>query len=145
MNWKKIAIERLQDYEARKLSLNLIAEKIKTLELQYTSINGAKNNETSVKPTSGKKDDAWIANIVERDELKKSLQIAESECYITEKALETLSDEQIHILEMFYIYKQQGHVERLSEELYVERSRVYELKDEALKRFTLACCGVIGY
>lgn len=145
MNWKKIAIERLQEYNARCLSLELIPEQLKTLELEYTSIKGATNDETAVKSTTRKKDDAWVANIVKREELKKSLQIAQSECFITEKALDTLSDEQKHILEMFYIYKQRGHVDRLSEELCVERSRVYELKDEALTRFTLACCGVIGY
>lgn len=145
MNWKKTAIERLQEYNSRKVSLETIPEQLKTLELEYTTIKGATNDETAVRSTTGAKDDAWIANIVKRDELKKSLKIAESECLITEKALETLTDEQIHILEMFYIYKEQGHVERLSEELYVERSRVYELKDEALKQFTLACCGVIGY
>lgn len=145
MNWKKIAIERLQEYESRKLSLDLIPEQIKTLELTYTAIKGATGDETGVRPTNGKKDDAWIANILKREELKKSLQIAQSECCITEKALETLSDEEKHILYIFYIAKQRGHVERLSEELCVERSRVYELKDEALQKFTLACCGVVGY
>ena len=145
MNWKKIAIERLQEYEPRKLSLETIPEQLKTLELTYTAIKGATGDETGIRATNGKKDDAWIANILQREELKKSLQIAQSECTITEKALEILSDDEKHILDMFYIAKQRGHVERLSEELCVERSRVYELKDEALQKFTLACCGVIGY
>ena len=145
MNWKKIAIERLQEYEPRKLSLETIPEQLKTLELTYTAIKGATGDETGIRATNGKKDDAWVSNILHREELKKSLQIAQSECHITEKALEILSDEEKHILDVFYISKQRGHVERLSEELCVERSRVYELKDDALKKFTLACCGVLEY
>lgn len=143
MNWKKIAIERLKDYETRKQSLETISEQLKTLEMNFTAIRAATTDATAVKPSGNKREDALIHNIVSREELKSNLEIVKREIETTEKGLKRLSGEQRRILEQFYVYRVNGHVERLCEELCVERSRVYELKDEALKIFTIACYGVV--
>ena len=143
MNWKKIAIERLKDYDKRKKACDAIPEQLTALELGFTSIRSSVADETAVRGGGGKREDALIENIVKREELSNNLDIAQREVSITEKALDTLTDEQRLILDRFYIHKAHGHVERLCEELCVERSRVYTLKDEALREFTLACYGVI--
>lgn len=146
MNWKTVAIERLKDYNKRKASCETIPEQIKSLEMDYASLKGSVADETGIRSGNGKREDALIENIVKREELARNLDIAKKEIDITEKALATLTDEQIKILDKFYISKKKGdfgHVELLCEELFVERSRVYELKDEALREFTLACYGVV--
>lgn len=144
MNWKKIAIERLKDYEARKEACKRIPEQIATLEMRYTSIRSATTDATVVRMGNGnQREQALIENIVERNELKNNFKIAKREVEITKKGLEHLTDEQYKILDRFYISRTPGHVERLCEELCMEKSRVYELKDDALRRFTLACYGVV--
>ena len=143
MNWKKIAIERLKDYAKRKQACETIPEQITALEMAFTSIRGATTDETAVKGGGNKREDILIENIVKREELGNNLDIVKREIEITEKALDTLTDEQRLILDRFYIHKAHGHVEWLCEELCVERSRVYALKDEALREFTLACYGAI--
>lgn len=143
MNWQKVSIERLRAYEARLNSLTLIPEQIKTLELGFTSIRAATTDATAVRGGEGnKREEALIDNIVMREELANNLKIAEREIAITEKGLAGLTEEQQTILEMFYIDRPRGHVEKLCEELFLEKSRVYALKEEALKKFTIACYGV---
>jgi hypothetical protein len=144
LNWQKISIERLREYETRQQALELIPEQIAALKLQSVSIRSAKTDGTPTRDGSGnKREDALINNIVMREELEKNYKIAKKEVNITEKGLSGLNAEQKKILYRFYINKSRGHVELLCEELCLERSRVYSLKDEALKKFTLACYGVV--
>ena len=132
MNWKKISIERLREYEARKEALSLIPEQLEALELSFTAIRAATTDGTPVNGGGGnKREDALINNIAKR------------ETEITEKGLELLTDEQKKILFLFYIHRTRNHVERLCEELCYEKSKIYELKDEALKIFTMSVCGVV--
>ena len=144
MNWKKISIERLREYEARKESLVLIPEQKEALELSFTAIRSATTDGTPVQGGGGNaRENAIINNIVKRDELTRSQEIARREVEITEKGLALLTDEQQKILYHFYIHRTPGHVERLCEQLCYEKSKIYELKDEALKTFTMAICGVV--
>ena len=143
MNWQKESIQRLRDFEARKLALENIKEDRKACELRAHSIRAARTDGEPVKEGGNKREDALINNIVKRDELAVNLEIAEREVAITESALRTLTEEEHRILYLFYINRPRGHVELLSEELCVEKSRVYELKDIALRKFTVACYGVV--
>lgn len=143
MNWQEESIQRLRDYEARKQALANIEEERKACELRAHSIRAARTDGEPVKEGGNKREDALINNIVKRDELAVSLEIAEREVAVTESALRMLTEEERRILYIFYINRPRGHVELLSDELCVERSRVYELKDIALRKFTLACYGVV--
>lgn len=144
MNWQKISIERLREYEARKLSVSLISEQIRTLYQTYTALRSAAVDAIPVQESGGnRREDALINNIAMREELKHNLAIAEREVKITEKGLAKLTDEQQKILYRFYICRSRRHVESLCEELCFEKTKVYTLKEEALKKFTLACYGVV--
>ena len=144
MNWQKISIERLREYEARKQAAESIPEQIETLNMAFTSVRSAKADATAVRGGNGNaREDALINNIVMREELQRNLDIAMREIQTTEKGLEGLTKDQKRILHKFYIERKPGHVEDLCAELCIERSRVYTLKDEALKAFTVACYGVV--
>lgn len=143
MNWQKISIDRLKSYENRQQALINIPEQIETLEMSLTSIRAAKTDKIPVKEGGNKREDALINNIVMREELSRNLEITKREVEITDNALRQLTKEELKILDRFYIHHVRGHAERLSEELNIERSRVYELKDNALKKFTIACYGIV--
>lgn len=144
MNWQKISIERLREYEARQQALSIIPEQIKSLELNFTAIRAVRTDGESIRGGAGnKREEALVNNIAMRDELKRNLEIVRREVEITEKGLSGLTEEQQKILYRFYISRSHGHIEALCEELCVEKSRVYTLKDEALKKFTMSCYGVV--
>ena len=144
MNWQKMSIQRLREYEGRVTSLTLIPEQIRALELSFSAIRSATTDGTPVKGSSGnKREDALLDNIVMREELAANKEIAKREVDITEKGLAGLTEEQRKILHTFFVNRPRDHVGVLCEELCLERSRVYDLKDEALKRFTMACYGVV--
>ena len=144
MDWRKISIERLKDYENRKTSLISIPEQLETLELEFTSIRAATTDGQEIKGGGGsKREDSLINNIVKRDELKRNLKIVRNEVAVTERGLKGLTADEEKILNKFYINRVRGHVELLCEELNFEKSRVYAIKEDALKKFTLACYGII--
>lgn len=144
MNWQKMSIQRLREYEGRVTSLSLIPEQIRALELSFSAIRSATTDGTPVRGGNGnKREDALLDNIVKREELAVNREIAKREVAITEKGLSVLTEEQRRILHTFFISRPRDHVGLLCEELCLERSRVYDLKDDALKRFTMACYGVV--
>lgn len=144
MDWRKISIERLKDYESRKNAMLSIPEQLESLELEFTSIRAAATDGQEIKGGGGcKREDALINNIVKRDELKRNYKIAKAEIAVTERGLKGLTEEEEKILHRFYICRVRGHVELLCEELNFEKSRVYAMKDDALKKFTLSCYGIV--
>ncbi len=138
-----IAINRLRDHSARVVALDTIPAQIETLELQYGAIRSATTDSEPVSGGTNRREDMLVANILKREALKNDLEIAKREIEITNKALAVLSGDERRILELFYINRQSGYIDRLCDELCVERSRVYTLKDEALRKFCLAICGTV--
>lgn len=143
MNWQKMSIDRLKEYEARQSALILIPEQIKTLETNFTAIRAARTDGTPVKESGNKREDALLSNIAKRQELEFNLEIAEREAEITAQGLATLTPEERQVLYKFYINRPRRHVEELCEELNFEKTRVYEIKDIALRKFTRAVYGVV--
>ena len=144
MDWKKISIERLKDYNARKQSLDSITEQIHTLESDIVAIRAARTDGIPIQGGNGnRREEMLINNIAMREELQNNYEIAEREIEITEKGLNALTEEQKRVLYKFFIARSPGHVEALCDELCMEKSRVYAIKDIALKKFAVACYGVV--
>lgn len=138
-----IAINRLRDHNARVVALDTIPEQIEALELQYSSIRSATTDSEPVSGGTNRREDMLVDNILKREMLRSNLEIAEREANITEKALSALTADERRILELFYINRTHDYIDRLCDELCVERSRVYTMKDEALRKFCLAICGTV--
>lgn len=144
MNWKTEASYKLKDYQARKLAMDNIPAELRRLESASTRIRSATTDGTPVSGGGGNaREDALISNIVQREELKRRLREAKLWVATVDRALAVLDDEERRVLELFFINRAKGNVERLMEELHLEKTRVYELKDRALRRFTLALYGIV--
>lgn len=144
LNWSVFAVQRLRDYEDRKTAVENITEQIKALEQRFTAIRSATTDGTPVQGgNENKREEMLIRNIAEREELKNNLDIITREIEVTEKALDTLTEEERLILRRFFILRQKGYVERLCDELFVSKTRLYQKKETALKKFTLACYGIV--
>lgn len=142
MNWKAEATRDLKSYPQRKQAVDNLKERIEILEEQFVSLKGVSVGEP-VRGGLSKQEQKWLDNISERERLGFSLKIAEELIRLTEKGLEVLTDRERKVLEGFYINPQENHVDLLCEELHFEKTRLYEIKDVALKKFTIAMYGTI--
>lgn len=141
MNWKYEAIEKLRDYEAKKLALSTLPEEIRRLELDARRIRSATGDGTPVKGGGSTREDILLSNIVHREELERSLEMARKWVALVDAGLEILSEEDRLVLLRFYMHPERGNVERLCGELGLEKSAVYDRREKALRRFTLALYG----
>ena len=144
MNWQTVAVHRLRNYEAKKLSLVTIAEQIKLLECEFDGLRAATMDGM---PSSGtnanKREEMLVGNIAKREELHRNYEIAKADVSVTEKAFEILTEQEKRILYIFFINRPNGHAQILCEEMFVEKTKLYHMTDEALKKFTRACYGVV--
>ena len=143
MNWSIISVKRLKEYKARKESLSGLSEEIEVLKDKFTSVRSLVPDKIS--DGSGKTafNDFLINNISARCELSFNKRIVEREIKLTEKGLSVLSSEERHILDLFFITCTKDHIYRLCDELHISTSELYRRKDEALRKFTIACYGIV--
>ena len=143
MNWKYEAVDKLKCYEAKQTSMERAREEMRRLEDDMTRIRSATTDGTPVSGGTSIREDAMVNNITRRGELKVAMREAAAWVKIVDGGLAVLDEEERHILDRFYIHRAKGNVERLCDELHLEKTRVYELKDKALRHFTLALYGVV--
>lgn len=141
MNWKYEAVEKLRQYEAKKQSLRSIPQEIARLKLAMMSIRSAAADGTPVQGGGSGREDMILSNIVQREELDRSLEQAQMWVDLVDAALEILDDEERLILDRFYIHPEKGNVDRLCGELSVEKPTVYRRKDAAIRHFTICLYG----
>lgn len=142
MNWKKEAANDLKSYPQRKKSLTNIRERINVLEEQFVSLKGI-STDTPVMGGMSRQEEKMLNNISERECLEFSLKITERLVELTEKGLEVLEKRERQILEGFFFERSENNVERMCERFYLEKSRLYEIKDIALRKFTIAMYGTV--
>lgn len=145
MDWKKEAEMDLRHYNARKQSLENITAKIAALEEQFKAIKCTSCDSTPVQGGASRLEDNWINNIVQRQRLMHTYKATKPLVLLVEKGLYKLTDQQRTILDAFYINRSYGHVDRLMEQLHLEKSQVYDLKDRALYHFTVCMYGIVDY
>ncbi len=140
MNWKYEAVEKLQEYEAKKRALRSIPEEITRLETAMTSIRSA-TADGPVKGGGSGREDMLLSNIVHREELGRVLEQARIWVRLVDTGLELLSPEERLILDRFYISAERGAADRLAGDLGVDIKTVYRWKDAALRKFTISLYG----
>lgn len=144
LNWTVFAIQRLGDYETRKVAAGNLIKQIKELEDKEVSIRVPATDGVSVQGgNENKQEYLLINNIATREELQRNLDIVQSEIEITENGLASLTQEEKKILTMFYMNRSKGYVDRLCNDLYISKTELYRQKEEALKKFTLSCYGIV--
>lgn len=142
MNWKREAIEDLRRYSARKRSVENLQMRLNLLEEQYISLRGVSASEPVMGGVS-KQEEMWIQNISEREKLRFSLKIALELTALTEKGLEVLDERELEIIRFFYIEPRSKNVDEICRKLFLEKSRVYQIKDEAIRKFVTAEYGAV--
>ena len=145
MDWIAEATEKLQGYESQRQDLETIPRDLERLEMSFTGIRSARlDGMPRAGSCTSTREDAMLDNITCRDKLKRRLKEAELWVSIVEGGLSVLDDEDRLVLELLFIHKIKGNIDRLCEQLCVEKSTVYVRRDKALRRFTIALYGGTG-
>lgn len=144
VNWQKVAIEDLRRYPALRQSLTAIREKQAALDLQAGVVRSSFRDSAPVSGsgTSGA-EDKLISNIVERERLDGNYAAVQKLVAQIETALDLLDKTERLVLERFYMHRMDGHVDRLCRELGYEARNIYKIKDNALRKFTVAMYGIV--
>lgn len=142
MNFQKEAIQDLSTYPQRLKARDNLKERIYILNERYTSLRGVSTSEP-VKGGMSKQEEKMLDNIAERERLGFSLKIVDELIKLTERGLAGLDSKERRVLDGFYINPIDNHVVRLCDELNIEKSSLYRLKDTALKKFTRSEYGII--
>lgn len=141
MNWKKEAIEKLKEYNARKQAIASIPMEIAQLESAVRGIRSASADGVAISGGGSGREDMLLSNICKREELKRSLASAKVWVSQVDTALSVLDQEGRLTLDRFYINPARGNVDRLCAELNVEKTQVYAKKDAAMRHFTIGLYG----
>ena len=141
MNWKKEAIEKLKEYNARKQAITSIPMEIAQLESAVRGIRSAAADGVAISGGGSGREDMLLSNICKREELKRSLATAKVWVAQVEDAMSVLNQEERLVLDRFYINPAIGNVDRLCGELNVEKPTIYRRKDDALRHFTICLYG----
>ena len=140
--WKYRAINRLKGYSAQKVSLENIPEEIGRLKSEAYSIKSATGDGPPVKGSGSRREDRLLSDIVKRKELEMLLERAKLAVSIVDRGLSVLSQDERHILDVMYIMRSKGYVDRLMGEFgLAEESSLYKKANKALLRFTIAMYG----
>ena len=145
MKWSDCAIQDLRKYKYLEASLESIPERMEALRCRLEAIKRATTDKVPVKGGFGRYEDNLLDIIVERERLKYLYRANKILLELIEMGLASLDDTERLVLDRFYIDRPKGHVERLMEELNYEKSRVYEIKNQALYKFTIAMYGIVEY
>lgn len=143
MNWKKEAISLLKDYPVRKKSLHLLKERYTMLENEMLSLRNAEKHSIPVKGMLSYEQEQLINALAEQEFLQFNYQVVQQQLDWVERGLSSLNQEERMILEGFYISTAAHSKDDLMDKLCVERSTLYEMKDKALRKFTISMYGML--
>lgn len=145
MNWKKEAENDLRNYQRRVDSLDNAREKIRALREQMQSVKAGMSDATPIMGGGNRAQESMVNCIAECERLEHTIKATETLVALVEKGLSALTDEERRVLDLFYIHRTRGHVEILMEELHLETSQIYRIKDAALYKFTTTLYGLIDF
>ena len=138
MDYRKVAKDDLRRYNALKMGIEHNKTHISMLEDNATSIKTGMSDATPVMGGTSRAEDKLIHNIALRERLTLNNLAVEKLVGMIDDALTVLSDVERLVLTRMYINQEKRAVDRLCEELAYEKSRIYQIKDQALQKFTVA-------
>lgn len=142
MDYKREVIDKLRCYESKCRSLHRIRSEISRLEVEFEHIRSASAGDTAVSGSGSTKEDTMISNIATRAELAKAEELTAAWIQIIDDARRSMSAEEWAILDGMYVHPVKGHVDRLCAALNVEKTTLYNRKNDALRKFTIELYGI---
>lgn len=143
LDWMKEAEQDLKRYPGLKESIRNLRDRAEEVEGRMYDTKGIAFKTDPVSGDSSSMEDQIIHSIMLRDRLLANRNNNAALVQWIERGLTHLNPEEFRILELFYMNRQSGYVERAMEELHCGKSDVYRRKNSALRKFVLYMYGLI--
>ena len=130
------------DYRFKKNSITTITDEIRELQHNRRSIHSAGVDGAPVSGGTNRREDMLIGTIVKQKELEENLRIVSRWVKRVETALQALDEDEVTILERFFIYPEKNAANRLAMDYGIDVKTVYYRRNTALNHFTKALYGV---
>lgn len=142
MDFRREAVEKLRCYAAKKESIARSESEIKRLECERDRIRSEVTDSTPVSGGANMREEAMINNIALRSEMEAAIKDTQEWLHIVDDALMSLDADERLILDKMYIHRAKGNIDKLCDQLHVEKPTIYRRKDKAVKNFTLSLYGI---
>lgn len=133
MNWREIAKEDLKQFSLMKAGRDHNNERIKDLDERIARL--------AEKPTRVSEDKILDCKS-KREKLQLNNNAVERLLNSITESLELLTPTERLVLTRMYISNEKGALNQLCGELNYEKSRIYQIKNEALRKFAVAMYAV---
>ena len=142
MNWKKEAVNLLKEYPQRKDSLQSLKQRHAMLERELRELN-EHGGKPQVKGELTAAQEQLLSSTTEQKQLLLNYQLAKLQLQWIEKGLSALDEDERMVLEGFYFIGGPCVKGDLMDALCIERTALYQLKDRALRKFTMSMYGLL--
>ena len=143
MDWKSEAIDKLQQYEAKRQALISIPMELAQLEAAMTGVRSSRTDSSAVKGGGSGYEDRMLSLIVRKEELGRSLECTQLWVDEVAGALKILNQDERRILDTFFVIGEKGAANRLASALCADPKTIYRWRDTALRKFTIALYGAV--
>lgn len=141
MNWKTEAVEKLRRYENMCRAVKSLSMELQRLEAESEALRSGAWVCVGGNANVRKQEDRMLDNMLLRKELTWALDQAYCWINLVDNALAGLSREEQTILRRMYMASADAAMDRLCNELGMERSSIYRHRDKALEKFTRCLYG----
>ena len=141
MNWKQEARDQLGAYEYTRNAIKSMELLTKEIEMELYSTPGQKLD-APIRGSGGDHEDFRLNRLVKLESLRSRIGQTKAWLDAMDGALQVMTPEDRLVLARFFIHPYKGAAEQLCQELNLERTTVYRMRDKSLERFTLALYGI---
>lgn len=143
MKWEDCAIYDLKHYRVWLRSIENLQNRIRMLDDRMKACRTAEITGMPSNHGGGRTpDDMWADTIAEKENLKLGLAAERKRVELIERGLAILTDDEKTVLTDFYIDRPAQYIDGLCEKLHIERSKVYTIRKNALRKFTWTQYGI---
>lgn len=142
IDWKDVAKRELRSYPHLKDSIKTLQNEIQHTEEEKTSLRSISDS-PSVQGGSSTAEDRLNNLIIKADALKKNLYEARAEVQAVEDSLRHLTKIERQVVGQFALNRSSVAVENLISAIGYERTQIYKIWDQAVRKFVAARYGKI--
>ena len=140
--WERLAVDSLRSIELKRQSFENVQERLTKLKLE---LSGLKGTAASLAPAVGgelnKEEVRRTDCIALQRELTISYKQLKNDIDSFDRAWDGMEENERLVLSRFFIERTRDYIDRLCDDLNYEKSKVYQIKDEALYKFTMQMYG----
>lgn len=136
--WQEVTKDLLRNIELKRKAYHKLLAQLQRLEEEYERLKGPVLSDIAVQGGMlNKEEERRLNNLVEREELEMAADLLKLEIEAFEEAWKELTPKEQTVLTYFYISRTHDYLDRLCEMYHCEKTKIYNIKDEALYKLTM--------